>query len=558
MSNIKNFLHTSHFRGVTTTHPWCSVFMRFIYFIVSLVKLAQKPVKSMVEKFSKMKNNLKLNKLAALVFCSIFVISSTCNDVSAAAQLIPEIEPVYETTIESLYEFVKVQLNDTNKQVFDLLLGSYMVGYAGLADYRLSYVYNEEAPLKEWLINSGADLYNTILSLGGIPQETQSIPVAGTSVPLIGYTQLTPLIQVAMGCAIKSKEYSSVNDALSDINSSEKYPIPLNVDIMSSLNAAMGYYGGLYEWQFQPLNYSSTFEWVQYSLSGTMKSSYENAVSSLSTPRHLMSNYQSNIWRKNAIMGSNPTGDSFDLFINTSNNTAYFYNAVNNSGIPAVNVGYGNSISKPNGSLYFGTFGYNPNNYDSYYEIAQAALNESGPGSNYGGLVVFFMDGISFSVDPMSFLNKVYYGSSWANRQEVNALSGKDLEKPAAPTYLQGVLDGLLDLKGLLQDLLNVNELKQPVINNYYYPDSEPVSESDMKEKSDGPDIPTSGVVIPTGLFAPFTKYITYLWNNTKPLIKYTSDLIKCLTFDGSGMAWVFYGSVSCGLIGGILCKFLL
>lgn len=66
-----------------------------------------------------------------------------------------------------------------------------------------------------------------------------------------------------------------------------------------------------------------------------------------------------------------------------------------------------------------------------------------------------------------------------------------------------------------------------------------------------------SGLSISPSFFSGFTSYIQYLWSFAEPLVLYTRDLLVCLTFDGQGIAWIFFGVCSLGVIGGVVYKFL-
>lgn len=490
-----------------------------------------------------------LSKVCAVLFAlgiMMFSVITPITKVSALA--VPEIEPIINTTVEQLYNYVEYRLTPAQQDAFDLLLGSAMVGYAGLSQYHLRYIYGTDAPVKEWLINCGVDLYNTIVDLGMISpnkiKDTQAI------------------LNLALSCAEKALTYTDVNDLVDDIENSTDFKIQIEPNVMYGINQVLAQKGGLYQWQFKsnilsPSNLSSSLTYKQTSMSANTQVTYISYLDELQLPRVRFNTGGSNDY--NAVASADIFTVYHNLFANLHNNVLYLCDDLGNIA-PVENIirqvyvhKYGSNESAFSEGLFFYTQSVNINGYNNIKEIYDDLCNN---------VIKVISNSSPFWLS--DFIQGMYYGDTWETKQPWTEDTDLNLAENDYEYVMAPVETVLLDIKGLLSDLVNTLSLKEPVLDNLTYPDAQPVPETALEKISVEVKLPESGVVLPDGLFTPVKGFMDYMWYMTKPLIVFTNDILSCLIygeaggFTNTGPTVFIYGIIAFGLIGGLITKCLL
>lgn len=214
-----------------------------------------------------------------------------------------------------------------------------------------------------------------------------------------------------------------------------------------------------------------------------------------------------------------------------------------------------------NWNLY--TYSIATNSFSSVQAIFDYLNNST------NGLLKFYpsASGYHYEFSLSDFVENLYIGDSWSNK--VNWTADFDLNLSPTSQYVTvnsptNVI--YLDLNGFMHDLYdNPTIIYNYVINNSIDGDGNPVDPTDFNPISKYVTIPSSGISIgsdffrlPSGLTL-FDTYIADLWRNTKDMVLYCADILNVFTLeDGGGLAYIVYGAISVGVIGGIFSKFLL
>lgn len=509
-------------RGVTTTHPLCSVFTLFILSIL-LINLC-----------------FPLNHVSASVF-------------SIAVPSVPfDIFPLLDS-----YD----QLSDDQKRIADVIAGSYGTSYSGWAGYSYSGTWIDAAhDLADQITKFGSQIFDSLGNLGEFIVD-----------PLGSGTRA---VVDALGGAVAyaAEQISSFSDWWSDniydadsggggghsfiVDGSPSGSLELNQGFMNLVGPGIG----LYDWQVQIKPFIANIVWPTYTLSGTVQQQYDALVSSLEIP-HVRANMLD--YQRNMVFGSAYFSVYNNLFLNTSNSTisivdssgvqpssslsAYFVDVYNNGSSVRIVESY---------PFWDHSFSVNFSNYDTYVALIQDFYNHRFGNGNY----LWYED----------FINHVYVGANWASRQEIfniddlnfdDTYERTSIDNPTIPFAIDiaKLITTLIDKLAGTQDAVDGVSIKDAVIGaTIDKATGETITRAQTERIAVQVQYPSSGIIVPDGLFSNLGKYITYLYQQTKPLILYTRDLITALTFDGTGLSWIFFGAVSVGLIGGIICKFLL
>ena len=540
MSSIKNFIHTSRSRGVTTTHPWCSVFTRSFSYIFSRCRMTVLLVFSRLKNCVKMKDTLK--RSFSCFLCLLIILCTGVCEVHAEAFPIPPVWlPINPYNAEGLKPNFEL-LNDDQKKIVYEIIGSYNSSFLGQASTLLINPFTTIHNVRSWWQDCGEALVDQIL----LTSFDATLQAPRAMQDLIG------------SATYKASTYDSYQEFVNDTEpSTQGDSVQRYYQFAPELTVAFkNWYaanGGIEDWQFHTVPFKSNKVWQSITVSPT--SNYWVLLNGLALPHvRYNPNWSSdpNYWG-NGYLSSSFFQTYTNLFLNTSDGKYYF---CNDSGLPyssnvvnfsEVYLYYGNANSRNNGSSFH--YRYNYPLRDTFLESVKALYNDS----------YTVMD--SFDVFLEDFVKHVYVGADWNSKHEIYNVD--DLNYSVPNEYIdQTSEDAFVDYTGLLARIADqVTDLKEALKDNALVRDGTnaiPYADAITKAIDMYLEQPKSGVLIVPSLFSNLGKYITYLYQQTKPLILYTRDLITCLTFDGTGMSWVFFGAVSCGLIGGVLCKFLL
>lgn len=511
MENKRSFF--SFFaRGVTTTHPLCSVF--------------------------------------TLLICSVFlfICITVPTAVSAEAFPMPPVWlPLNPYNAQGLEPNFKL-LSDDQKAIVEEILGAYGTVYLGLASNPIDVAFNSSNQVRLWWREFGGHLLNVFF------QSTVTAPRAMQD--LVG------------SVTYKASTYDSYSDYVSDTEPSLSSSSPKYFQFTPELTVAMknwfAAYGGVYDFQFRPVSIESIGNWQYNTGPYYNQTEYNNQVSSnLFSPivrANSWYNYNPDNYYRNVKQSHSYFSTYCYLFLNTSNGTA---NLVDINGNKSNEQRLPNTVSTvsdigitSSNSLYFIPVQFSISGFSTISAAVEYIFTNSSVFSNWKSG--------SYNTTPClnDFVKKVYVGADWSSKREYDAIDDLNIGL-ATSNYIDNVdVPAWVDINGLLGSIgSDLSDVRQGIIENTIVQDgtqAKDLTEAMLKAIDKYITEPSSGVVIPIGLFAPFTKYITYLWQQTQPLILYVRDLITALTFDGQGISWVFFGAVSTGLIGGVICKFLL
>lgn len=513
-----------------------------------------------------------LRSVFILLFSFVFVFGS-CLVPSSAAMVQPQIQPISGATPVQVTDYVS-SLTPDQLEIFYLLSGSQAISYTGFGNYEITEAPQSSSDSANWLKTIGQKFY-TDLFFGSIGLPSSVAPDL--------YDALLGNAQYSAGVS------SSFSQWVSQVQSSEEpFFIPLGVGLIPAFNQVFAQYGGFNQWQSSTLFYDPlmfSFSWLTYPLSGNVLVDYESVYFSMVSPKVRFSAVSSSSNHRNSVFScSRFHGNSgyFDfnrfhnIFINTSSHLVYLCDDL---GVQATNGRYSNWELNVSNNSYIG-------NQDQYVYIKSFSSSEY---SNIGEVFSAINDNPQLLVSAINdgyfypclsdFVVGLYYGDSWLSRVEWS--SDIDLgfaqPSPAPASVSSPVEEYLLDIKGLLEDLVGAQLAQQPVYDNLYDSDGQPVTDPATTPISVSVSWPDSGIIIPIGLFGSLTDdggYIDYLWFMTKPLVQFTKSLVDSFTFDGfdgadpvsgetvhfsgSGPGMIVFGVVSVGLISGFVVKCLL
>ena len=380
------------------------------------------------------RNKSFINFINAISIATVLLVTITGRTipVSALAQQIETIEPIYETDIIALKDYVEQNLDNPQLDIFFLLGGALAVAQLGAQDAMLESPYPNEQSIKEWLINVGLQLYNSVIGLVPSGDYFTNIPIIGqpeTAIKGIPRSVIKALVAQLMGDAVVARNYDSVDDYLNDNN---RPTVPLNRDAQISINAIWQLQGGPYHWQFNTLPFTSNKVWQSSNIPAT--SNYWTLLSQLSEP-HIRYNPS---WSDDATYWSNGYLSSSyfqtytNLFLNTSNGRYYFMDDSGNifpSSYISFNEvyysnGFGNLRSNSSRAAGNDSFPLYYPNADTYVESVRQIYNAT-----------FTVFTATFDVFIEDFIKHVYIGTNWINKQEIFNIQDLNISEDMDPYY---------------------------------------------------------------------------------------------------------------------------
>lgn len=487
-----------------------------------------------------------LSYCAVLVFVFVScgpIVKANATGVSVPQPFFP-ITPWSAGNVNGNYD----DLTDEQKEIADYIVGAGAAQYGGMSNYWLRSAYDTSDTVESWFKSIGGNVFSTV---GNLATALVTAP---------------QLVVSYIGSAIyKASQYNSYSEFETEVENADEVYLPYVPGLSSAWYDFFGAYGSLYQWQFQniPLSVSNLSNGLVYNdisftyLSSSIQQQYIQELDNLQLP-HVRFNYPSNNYFKGFVGGDLFT-NYHNIFADTHYNICYlcddFGNAAPNyNSVRYVSIyKYGSNVSVQKSGLGYGTSSINISGYSTIGDLYNAICSNQ---------VTFFTT--SGGVWLSDYIQGMFYGDSWANRKVWSIDTDLNLGIPDTVTNIDEVYkDILVGIKGLVEDLAQgLTDLKQAVIDNSLVKDD--VGELVTKIIYTTDRIRTSpDVIIPIDVFNPVfgenqNGYIWYLWNMTKPLVLYTKDLLNALLFNGNGIAWIIYGVVAIGLIGGLVVKFLL
>lgn len=418
-----------------------------------------------------------------LLVALLVVYTGRAVPVSALAELAPEVAPVFDTQIYQLQDYIDHGgITDPQLDVFYVLCGLYALGQAGSENYTLTNPYATQSGVLNWLKDVGIETYNTLISLA---PDTVRLPDGSILSTDLTKRALSTYVANLMGCAITATQYTDLSDFEDDVEESDNFYIPWNSKAQYGLNTMFQTFGGIYNWQFQTQPWTSNFSWYQSNLTSSQQSSWNTLAATLTQP-YIYCNPQYPAYATNMITTNFP---KMDLFIRTDTPIAYFVDSNGNKHNDVTDI-Y-SVMYRPDWSLsrrntckyYFREFNYSSLTYDNLLDLARQLLNTATVTRNPTLINVFFDEGSNWSSpDYAQLVNKIYAGTSWATRSEIQNLIDLNINDDGKPYYVAPPEETnyLLDIKGILQDILNNTNLYNVFINNLYTPDGLLVHDTDL------------------------------------------------------------------------------
>lgn len=501
---------------------------------------------NLISLFSKHKAVSKiLSCCAVLVFVFVScgpIVKAHATGVSVPQPFFP-ITPWSAGNVSGNYD----DLTDEQKEIADYIIGSGAAQYGGMSNYWLRSAYDASDSVESWFKSIGGNVLTTIYNAASV---------------LVTAPQL---VVSYIGSAIyKASQYNSYSDFKTDVDNADHVYMPYVPGLSSAWFDFFGAYGSLYDWQFSatelnPAGFAFTYNTM--SMNNSFQLQYNQYLLELALP-HVRANYPSG-YQANDIFSHSFFQTYHNVFVNTTNNSIYLCDDYGNKAYDDfysdfLYYGYYGSGGIYKSTTHLKTAAYASNSYNSVLEIYNAISN---------GNMRFVRDYYGYTEYYFAyadFITGLYIGDTWANKRPWAIDNDLNLGLPASLTNIDEVeKDVLVDIKGLVQDLVDgLTDLKQAVVDNAVVKDD--VSELVTKVIYTTDRVRTSpDVTIPIDVFKPVfgenqDGYIWYLWNMTKPLVLYTRDLLNTLLFNGNGIAWIVYGVIAIGLIGGLVVKFLL
>lgn len=495
--------------------------------------------------------NKPLFVLIAFVFSFVAIVPVKVY--ASAVPPLPEVEPIYDTSIYTFQESYN-QLSPAAQAAASILFGAYVLEYAGFADFGTVF---KEPP-------ADADVWERLEFTGRQIVDTLFLPINAAD-----QLVLSPLIELGQGIVNKVKNVNSVQGFTSDILDAEQYGLRYSPDIGFSINQVLAMNGGLFNWQFKQSPFSTTIQYDAFTnLSTVLFSSWNEAFASIHGVR--VNQIPANPSAKNQAFGNNLFGIYHNVFLNTSNNTIYLCDDSGNlmptihNAVPFIYIlnSSGYSLQSGSGRESYSPVTFNPNLYSDYTSIIDALYNGS---LSFSTVYFIFLQ---------DFVENVYFGSSWDNREILTNETDLGFTQTDSLQYLNPIKDAIFDLKGMVEQIVDAQpdsnyELPlKPIIYNITQVNGSPLTAEDLEGISFNVTPPESGIDVPANVFLSFFDdgkgFISYMWYMTKPLVAYTRSLLDVLTFDpvdgfnASGPGYFILGVAGLGLIGGVIVKFLL
>lgn len=508
-------------RGVTATHPLCSVFILTLVF----------------------------------VFCS-FSVSSR-----ASVSNIPELSDWQFAQAIDAY----AGLTDDQKDICNFLVGCNAYASGGLSNYNLASDFSSYADTIEFTQLFGNRIWDTLKN-----------SYNNASNYLIGkYNDLSNFLGSAVSYARSIPDTFSnwLSNVGIDYNSTSEFRIHIGKDIPKDYTE---FYGdqGLFNWQSRSyiiLPTDFVFVWNTEVMSSGQEIWYNSTLSNWAVPYVRLNNKFSDTNLNtgyNKISTSSFYATYHNIFVNTTNNSCYL---CDDNGNAAPN-GYTCTTIGTNGDYVDSTWTNVPINPKT---ISTSSFSSIGSLFEYISLNPHLLlrfwneqDRSDYWYPCLAdFVTNLYVGSSWSDKGPWSVDYNLNLSPVSQFVNINSPTNVIyLDINGFLRDLYdNPTIIYNYVVNNSVNTDGDPVDSNDFKYDPASPSLPLSGISIgadffklPSGLSL-FDTYIADLWRNTKDMVLYCADILNVFTLeDGGGLAYIVYGAISVGVIGGIFSKFLL
>lgn len=398
--------------------------------------------------------------LLLLTFLSTGVAGKVITSYALADPVI-EYTQVYDTNIIQLSDYVDNTLTQSQGDIYYILLGLFVYSQGAVSDYTLIDPYANKSDVLSWLKSCGIQLHNTII--GFIPDNT--IINVGNKAYNIGDIKpyLSGLVGYALGAATKASTYNTYQDFVDDVDNSDHWFMPYDQSLQIGVNIALGLHEGLYNWQHSRSPFTTTVAYNYPNFHGQSPDAYLQRLNSFTLPCRLNSTDSSYTgWR----LDLTPYSEYHNIFVNTTNNMIYVCNDEGDNiwqAVDSLNV-------NPDGSTSFYLDGmnfyivssnipYNPNSYNLVRDLIVDLYN--GVIRANSSYFVFYED----------FIEHVYFGPQWSARVEVFNDSDLNFYDVNPQYYLQVQNQYLLDIKGIINDLVNTLDLHTTLINNLYNDD---------------------------------------------------------------------------------------
>lgn len=374
----------------------------------------------------------------------------------------PLADPVYDTEIFAFKDYVEQNLDAQQLDIMFFLIGGLAVAQMGAQDAMLISPYPNEESVKEWIINCGIQLYNSVIGLVPEGDYYIGIPSIGTSgVQGVPREVIKGLVAQMMGDAVVAINYPDLDTFLED--NPDQILLPFTPDLQLGLNAVFGLNGGVVNWQNNVSEFSSDLVWNTTFMSSNTQASYFNFQTTLNPVVRLNDTWYTQYG--SMITGNNIFSNYRNLFINTetqkiylakNDGTLYYSDRLSSvlRGYVAFDVFYSGNANMDLQS----NISYSASLYPDVKNLIKAFLNNSFvPQAYYGQYQIFYED----------FIVHYYAGTSWDNKVEIFNSTDLNLLEANNNYYNQLQKDYLFDLRGLMGDLVNY-VYTNPIWDNIY------------------------------------------------------------------------------------------
>lgn len=422
------------------------------------------------------RNKSFINFICAISIATILLVTVTGKIIPASALAVgPLVDPVYDTEIIAFKDYVEANLNAPQLDIMFFLIGGLAVAQMGAQDAMLISPYPNEENVKEWIINCGIQLYNSVIGLVPKGDYYMGIPSIGTGGQKgVPRQIIKALVAQMMGDAVVAANYPTLDDFLD--NNPGKIFLPFNRDLQLGVNAVFGLNGGLYDWQINTSSFHSSVEWYHKTLTAVEFADYNDRISYFPYPSPEV--------RANAYATAPSETTNYAVF-NQKDFHSFFstYTNILISPIGTIRFYTDNGVMY-NGSseaLYMIVYS-NSYPYNSNFSVSSRAdyngfgnMNISYTPSSYTNFADVARDVYNFVLLPSSnkrifyedFIKHVYVGADWNNKTEIFNQTDLNVSDVLNQYYDQLETDYLFDLRGLMGDLVNYVYIN-PIWDNIY------------------------------------------------------------------------------------------
>lgn len=417
-----------------------------------------------------LRNKSYINFICATLCAALLMVSVSGAVRSFGMAVGPLADPIYNTEIIAFKDYVEQNLSAPQLDIMFFLIGGLAVAQMGAQDAMLISPYPNEESVKEWIINCGIQLYNSVIGLVPEGDYYMGIPSIGTSgTKGVPREVIKGLVAQMMGDAVVAINYPDLDTFLEE--NPNEILLPFNADLQLGVNAVFGLNGSYYNWQFENRPYDTNFTWTQTSStpSESVVAVYNVELSTMNYPRFFVNSFNNSSpylynsivnmdsFKVNILIGANTiklyydNGTEFTFLDSTFDYLCYQYlngysvNHFTSHGVSAFTYSYSGTLSIPD--LLSNYFNFRP---------LRGRLNGDGRPNDY-----------NFYFNIGDFLNKVYIGNTWDNKTEYINQTDLNLLDIQIPYYQQVQNDYLFDLRGLMGDLVNYVYLN-PIWDNIY------------------------------------------------------------------------------------------